>query len=80
MLGDKARGQSKRNDDSHRGRATPKGIALSGIYSYVDRSIIINKRPELLTSIYNRYMEMCDDAEEEPLTSARNLLNNLVTI
>ena len=31
-------------------------IALSSIYSYGKRYIIINKKPELLTSIYDRYV------------------------
>ena len=32
--------------------------ALLGIYTYIEKSIILDKRPELLTSIYIRYQEL----------------------
>jgi len=51
--------------------------ALSCIYGYIEKSVIVDKRPELLTSIYIRYKELCEDAEEAPITTARNLATNL---
>ena len=32
--------------------------SLEEIHSYIESSVIVNKRPELLTSIYTRYMDM----------------------
>ena len=40
--------------------------ALSQIYGYVKQFVIINKRPELLTSVYERYVDMCIDTSETP--------------
>ena len=37
------------------------GSSLDWIHLYIETSVIVNKRPELLTSLYARYLDMCSD-------------------
>jgi len=52
--------------------------ALTGIKSHVEEYVIKNHRPEYLVSIYKRYVEMCEDVDEEAITSVQNLSKNLL--
>ena len=53
------------------------GSSLDGIHSYIETSLIVNKRPELLTSLYARYLDMCSDTGEKALHSAQAMLRNV---
>ena len=53
------------------------GSSLDGIHSYIETLVIVNKRPELLTSLYARYLDMCSDTGENPKQSAQALLRNV---
>ena len=53
------------------------GSSLDGIHSYIETSVIVNKRPELLTSLYARYLDMCSDTGEYPMQSVQALLRNV---
>uniref|UniRef100_UPI00358DF5D0 uncharacterized protein n=1 Tax=Myxine glutinosa TaxID=7769 RepID=UPI00358DF5D0 len=61
----------------HRPTAIAGSISLLGLYAYIEKSVIFGKRPELLTSIFTRYQELCEDAGETPISTARNLATNL---
>lgn len=63
-------------------RATVKevdtiGSSLDAIHSYIEKSVIVNKRSELLTSLYARYQDMCSDTGEKTMHSAQALLRNV---
>ena len=58
---------------------SPENSEIDTIHAYVDESIIGKKRPELLTSIYARYTDMCLIAEKDPLKNAQSLMRNLIT-
>ena len=47
--------------------------ALENITAYVEQNVLDNKRPELLTSIYSRYVDFCNIAGEEPISTAYSL-------
>lgn len=53
--------------------------AVQDIYGYVKQYIILQKRPELLTSVFARYMDLCSVASETPLSGAQSLMRNLST-
>ena len=58
--------------------ANENSSCLTSIYCYIEDFIIGRQRPELLTSIYARHIDMCQDAEQIPLSSAQALLRNLL--
>ena len=62
----KAASKSERNERNSMG--------IDTISSYIEQSVIQNKRPELLTSIYARYVDMCVDVDEKPLQTAQYLM------
>jgi hypothetical protein len=49
------------------------------IYGYVEQYIILQKRPELLMSVFARYMDLCSVVSEAPLSGAQSLMRNLST-
>jgi len=60
------------------GQKKSNNKALLGIYEYIEEWVIKKRRPEYLVSLYSRYVEMCEDADVEPITSAQNLSKNLL--
>uniref|UniRef100_UPI00358F9BFB uncharacterized protein isoform X2 n=1 Tax=Myxine glutinosa TaxID=7769 RepID=UPI00358F9BFB len=55
-----------------------KTIAVRNIHEYVEKSVIADKRAELLTSVYERYLDLCSYADESPMhrhSLMRNLTN-----
>ena len=40
--------------------------AFSQICEYIEQSVIANERPELMTSVYERYVDMCMSSSETP--------------
>ena len=42
-------------------------IALKNIHDYIEKSVIVDKRAELLTSLYDRYLDYCSFADEAPM-------------
>ena len=55
-------------------------IGIETISSYVEKSVIIDKRPELLSSVYSRYCDICVDSEEIPVQTAQYLMKMLLNI
>lgn len=56
----------------------PSGTVMDSIHSYVEQSVIRNKRPELLMSLYARYLDMCTLSDvETPLKNRQSLLCTL---
>ena len=53
------------------------GIEIAQICTYVEHSVITNNRPELLTSVHARYVDMCDETGVSPITSGQYLMKVL---
>ena len=47
--------------------------ALSQIFAYVEQFLIHNQRTDLLTSVYERYVDICSATSETPRSSAFSL-------
>lgn len=43
----------------------------------MQKSILSENRPELLTSVYSRYLDFCEESGEEAFSSAQYLLKSL---
>ena len=56
-----------------------KGVAIENIYAYIEKSIIVDNRPELMTLIYERYLDFCSSTEETPSQSVNSLVRNLTS-
>ena len=59
---------------------TKDAEAFSQICDYVEQSVIMNKRPELMTSVYERYVDMCMSLSETPRDSVFSLSRSFVNI
>ena len=57
--------------------STTNPSAVDDIQAYVEQSVLRNKRPELLTSVYARYLDLCNISSETPLNNAQSLMRNL---
>ena len=55
----------------------PSPSAIHDIQAYVEESVLGNQRPELLTSVYARYLDFCAISSETPLSNAQSLMRNL---
>ena len=51
--------------------------AIHDIQAYVEESVLGDQRPELLTSVYARYLDFCAISSETPLSNAQSLMRNL---
>ena len=62
---------SQREPDSEE-MEVPSGTLIDNIHSYFEQSVIRNKRPELLTSLFTRYLDMCTLSDvKNPLKQAK---------
>ena len=52
--------------------------ALNGIRDYIQNFIIENNRPELLSSVYSRYLTYCDDLDETPFSNAQSFMRAII--
>ena len=52
--------------------------SFDSICEYVNKSVIADKRPELLTSLYSKYVSYCEDVDDEPFTTPQYLMNCLL--
>ena len=50
--------------------------ACKSIHEYIEKSIIADKRSELLTSVYERYLDFCFTANESPMYKS-SLMRNI---
>ena len=50
---------SKINDNS----------SFDSIYEYINKSVIADERPELLTSLYSKCVSYCEDVGDGPFTT-----------
>ena len=48
-------------------RACKSTSAIKSIHEYIEKSIIADNRSELLTSVYERYLDFCFTANESPM-------------
>jgi len=53
-----------------------KTVAIRHIHECVEKSVIVDKRAELLTSVYQRYLDFCSSADESPMHK-QSLMRNL---
>ena len=51
--------------------------SFNAICSYVEKFVISVRRPELLTSLYTRYVIFCEDCNETPYSTAQYLMQKL---
>ena len=58
---------------------TPSETGLLDIFAYIEQSIIIDNRPELLNSVYERYLDICSASGETPMGSAFSLSRTLMS-
>ena len=70
--------KSKYLKSAERAKMAPCNVVLEKtsvdeICSYVERSIINDGRSELLSSIYDRYVDICGDADEIPVSTNQSL-------
>lgn len=54
-------------DSSATGGVKETGTAIKNLRAYVENSIIVDKRAELLTSVYERYLDFCSLEDENPM-------------
>ena len=52
--------------------------ALHSMIDYSEDAVILDNRPELLNSIYTQYLNICEESEETPVSSAQYLLKVLM--
>ena len=55
-----------------------KSIATDHIHEYVQKSVISDKRAELFTSVYARYLDFCSSADESPMQKF-SLIRNITS-
>lgn len=51
-------------------------IAIRNIHEYVEKYVIADKRSELLTSVYEQYLDFCSSADKSPM-HRRSLMRNI---
>lgn len=66
--------EQKQGNEDHPGAST-----IDDIHSYVEQSIIISKRSELLTSVFARHVDMCSISGDTPFSTSFCLKRNLMT-
>ena len=44
-------------------------VSITNIHNYVQKAVIGEKRAELLTSLYDRYVDFCVSVDETPYKS-----------
>ena len=63
--------------EQNRLKENAEDSSFEAICSYVEKNVIFDKRPELLTSIYVRYVSYCEDSNETPYSSAQYFMQKL---
>jgi len=79
MSANRAASKEQAGGDEKDSSSSRKCVALDNIYAYIERSVITGNRPELMTSIYERYLDFCMSTEETPLQSTNSLVRNLMS-
>ena len=54
-----------------------KSVAVRNIHEYIENSVLADKRPELSTSIYERYCDFCCTTDETPMLKS-SLNRNII--